>query len=178
MQVEFRILWALLGAVMSSSIGVVCGYFLVRTIVYEHGRRSNNYWRKSLVRFLDEFRFQRELDKDFEHGFFRREPQYAIGAGLVTKEEIASLEGGNLAQSQLAFGLLLPFSLFICAIAMRLHPSALALAIVLPFVSLVNTALFLAGTDLRLRHEIAVGALILGKLDKMGGSPTEQRSKP
>jgi hypothetical protein len=101
----------------------------------------------------------------------------AIGLGLVTNEEIAAAGDESLAQSKLAFGIIVPLSLLLYALALRLQFS-LGVILLIFLIALVSDAvLFIVGIDRFYKHRLELRSLILGSFEKKGleqMTPTEQ----
>lgn len=171
-----NIVLAVVVAMLSLSAGISIGYLLVRYSVVRYSATDYRDFREEFLRRALDSRLAEELGSAFYRRFPFSIAQYMIGEGLITKEELVSLENGSLAQSNLAFGIMLPFSMFVCSIASRWYVGVVHFIIVGLFVSLVTAALFFTGMERRFRYVMDLHLLVLGRLGKIKRERNEGRS--
>ena len=170
MIIQSTFVLTLLGTTLSSSAGIAIGYVLVRIIFGEHavpGDHGYSMYRilRARARSEGDPRFYPEIEEELWS--WSLNTHYAIGRGLITKEDAALLENGSLAQSNLALGIILPFSLFVWSLASRLHVSVVAYIIVGLGVTIATAALLFVGTERRFRYKAELQSLILGRWKKI-----------
>jgi hypothetical protein len=172
-----RILWTLFTAMITSTLGVALGYF-VESLLIDRGPFDRNAerirffkknWRFREPRFFYEREplFFKEIE-EFWHslGSLGDDAGRAIGLGLITKEEVAAAGGESLAQSNLAFGLVLPMSLILFATAYRLQLRFIGFMGIAVLVLISNAALVVAGIDRLYSYRLGLLSLILGRFEK------------
>lgn len=154
-----RVIWPLIWTIVTSALGIFVGClveaFLIRKRPFAAKaaetvqRISRN--RKELV---DHPRIVMHLSLDANK---------AIGLGLITKDEASEIGSDSLSKSNLSFGLILPLSLFLYAVAFRLQFHVIAFSGV---VLLSNVALVVVGFEQLYSYKWELQSLILGRFEK------------
>jgi hypothetical protein len=197
MIVQNTIFVSLMAAALFSLVGIFFGNMVVRAILprdpiqndeqFRHGMRSR--LEKVIRNYLEGPALHRELNREFVREselLSQLSPmnvQYAIGLGLISKEDVASIENGSLAQSNLALGMIFPLSLLMCSLASRLRVGQFEYLVIGIGVVFATAALFFVGMDRRYRYRSDLRALIIGrwlksKLEETPGKTEAQRPTP
>lgn len=133
----------------------------------------NAYQTLERIRFVERFspliRDERDFDVQRSVGavlHLSASPRNALGAGLITKEEVATVGGDSLSQSNLSFGLIIPVSLFLYAIAFRSGFRPVALFSFAAIALLSSMILTVVGIECARTYRLDFQALILGRFEK------------
>lgn len=168
-----RIIWALLSAIITSAVGVALGYFVESRLIDRGIFDRKAYETRERIEFtVGTSRFRKAppfiATLELWHGLrsLAGDARRAMGLGLITKEEIAAAGSESLAQSNLAFGLVLPLSLFLYTIAFRLQLGSIGFMGIAALVLTSNAALVVAGVDRLYSYRLGLQSLILGRFEK------------
>jgi hypothetical protein len=93
-------------------------------------------------------------------------PEFAIGQGLLTREEYVSFRNGYLAQSELTVGMIFPLALIIFACAVNPQMQVRSNPWVLVFLILATAALVVLAVERRQKYKIELATLLLGRWEK------------
>jgi hypothetical protein len=167
------ILWVLLSAITASAVGIALGYF-VESILIDRSRFERKAHETADLlafaarasRFEGAFVFLRTLESPKGLLSLSSDARRAIGLGLITKEEAAAAGSDSLAQSNLAFGLVLPISFILYTMAFRLQFHFVGFIGIAALVLASNAALVIAGVDRLYSYRLGLQSLILGRFEK------------
>jgi hypothetical protein len=151
---------------VTSAVGIFVGYFVERFFIHKRPfaeKVAETVHRVSLSQRHGSA-IERTEDRIVTH--LSRDANKAIGLGLITKEEVSAIASDSLSKSSLSFGLVLPLSLFLYAIAFRLQFHAIGFSGVVFFVLLSNAALVVVGFERLYTYKWELQSLILGRFEK------------
>jgi hypothetical protein len=161
-----RVIWPLVCAIVTSALGIFVGYFVERFFIHRRPfaeKVDETMRRISLVGRAYRVEWRQELPP-ITH--LSRDANKAIGLGLITREEVSAIGSDSLSKSNLSFGLILPLSLFLYAVAFRLQFHTVGFSGVVFFVLLSNAALVVVGFERLYSYKWELQSLILGRLEK------------
>ena len=101
------------------------------------------------------------------------QPEYAIGQGLISREEYNDFRNTYLAQSELSLGLIIPFLLIIFAVAIKQEDNWSWLWMLLLIVAsswASSCFLFFIAMERRQKYRIELGLLLLSRWDKQAAA--------
>lgn len=159
-------------ALITSTLGVLIGRLVASRLIHPRLLLANTSRTASVLRSLAKLSPMRYTEIFPENSTRRSlvslstDVQRAIGLNLVTQEEIAVAGSESMSQSNLAFGLIFPISLFLYAAAYRMRISVLGRLATLGVVLFSNAALFVVGMERLSTNRLNIQSLILGKLEK------------
>src|SRR6266478_1554807 len=95
------------------------------------------------------------------------DPEYAIGQGLISRDEYVAFRNSYLAQSELSLGLIIPLLLIIFALVLNPHVGARHNSWILLFLIMVSAFLFVLAMERRQKYHLELTQLLLGRWEKL-----------
>jgi len=101
------------------------------------------------------------------------EPEYAIGQGLISREELSDFRNSYRAQSELSLGLILPLILIVFALIIRMTPAQIrgyTALWILGSIAAATAFLFVISMERRQKYRVELGLLLVSRWDKQAAA--------
>jgi hypothetical protein len=162
----------LLSELLAAVAGTSMGWISVRGSKF--GRDFFDLRAKPLKDQIDRLKEVPESNKDAAKNavFDERilEPEYAIGQGLISRDEYNDFRNGFLAQSELSLGLVLPLILVVFAEAKDFLHVWSRLVWASGFIFLATWFLFVVAMERRQKYRIELKLLLVSRWDKQAAA--------
>lgn len=181
------IFWMLLCTVISAGCGIYAGFRFVKQI--ESFRRLRAFKDKiaQTKSTLDAIVTDRlgSSGKDKLSSYlsmttddrFSVDARHAIGLGLITDADVADIGKDTIASSNLSFGLTVPISLFMNAVAFRMQFRSFGLITIFILSICSSFALTVVGFERLISYKLRLQSMILGAFEKDARAKIESLAK-